>query len=104
MPHAEEVAGGSPALGKRWRRTFLGRGIAWKLTAIVARRGKPGMVVSYNGTGLASNAIPVRRTEAAIAWHYTALGKAMQNGYVESIHEHMHDQILNESLFPGLAR
>lgn len=75
-----------------------------KLTAIVARRDKPGMVVSDKEIGLASNAISVRRTEAAIAWHYTALGKGTQNGYVESFREPMRDQMLIENLLLGFAR
>lgn len=36
--------------------------------------------------------------------NYIAPGKPMQNGYVESFNGRMHDKLLNESLFIGLAR
>jgi len=77
--------------------------VARELTAIVARRGKPGMIVSDNGTELTSNAILAWSAETAIAWHYIAPGKPMQNGYVESFNGRMRDELLNESLFFGLA-
>ncbi len=74
-----------------------------ELAAIVARRGKPGMIVSDNGTELTSNAILAWSAETSIAWHYIAPGKPMQNGYVESFNGRMRDELLNESLFLGLA-
>jgi transposase InsO family protein len=77
--------------------------VARELTAIVARRGKPGMIVSDNGTELTSNAILAWSAETGIAWHYIAPGKPMQNGYVESFNGRMRDELLNESLFMGLA-
>lgn len=77
--------------------------VARELTAIVARRGKPGMIISDNGTELTSNAILAWSAENDIAWHYIAPGKPMQNGYVESFNGRMRDELLNESLFRGLA-
>jgi transposase InsO family protein len=77
--------------------------VARELAAIVARRGKPGMIVSDNGTELTSNAILAWSAETSIAWHYIAPGKPMQNGYVESFNGRMRDELLNESLFLGLA-
>jgi putative transposase len=77
--------------------------VARELTAIVVRRGKPGMIVSDNGTELTSNAILAWSAEAGIAWHYIAPGKPMQNGYIESFNGRMRDELLNESLFMGLA-
>jgi putative transposase len=61
------------------------------------------MIVSDNGTELTSNAILAWSAEARIAWHYIAPGKPMQNGYVESFNGRMRDELLNESLFLGLA-
>lgn len=77
--------------------------VARELTAIVARRGKPGMIVSDNGTELTSNAILAWSAETRVEWHYIAPGKPMQNGYVESFNGRMRDELLNESLFFGLA-
>ena len=77
--------------------------VARELTAIVARRGKPGMIVSDNGTELTSNAILAWSAEARVEWHYIAPGKPMQNGYAESFNGRMRDELLNESLFLGLA-
>jgi putative transposase len=42
--------------------------VARELTAIVAHRGKPGMIVSDNGTELTSNAILAWSAETSIAW------------------------------------
>jgi putative transposase len=35
-------------------------------------------------------------------WRFTAPGKPMQNGFVESFNGRMRDELLNESLFLGL--
>ena len=37
--------------------SISGRRVAHELTALIERRGKPGMIVSVNGTELTSNAI-----------------------------------------------
>jgi len=55
-------------------------GVARELTTLIERRGKPGMIVSDNGTELTSDAIPGWCSERQIAWHYVAPGKPMQNG------------------------
>ena len=45
---------------------------ARELTALIERRGKPGMIVSDNGTELTSNAILRWCSERRIEWHYIA--------------------------------
>jgi transposase InsO family protein len=77
--------------------------VARELTAIIATRGKPGMIISDNGTELTSNAILAWSAQVRVEWHYIAPGKPMQNGYVESFNGRMRDELLNESLFLGLA-
>src|SRR5205814_3066724 len=74
-----------------------------ELSAIVQGRGKPKMIASDNGTELTSNAIVAWSAETGIEWHYIAPGKPMQNGYIESFNGRMRDELLNESLFMGLA-
>ncbi|RUM16816.1 IS3 family transposase [Rhizobium phaseoli] len=82
--------------------SISGRRVARELTTLVERRGKPGMIVSDNGTELTSNAILAWSKDHKVDWHYIAPGKPMQNGYVESFNGRMRDELLNESLFFGL--
>lgn len=70
---------------------------------LIERRGKPGMIVSDNGTELTSNAILTFATERKIEWHYIAPGKPMQNGFVESFNGRMRDELLNETMFRNIA-
>ncbi len=83
--------------------SISGRRVARELTTLIERRGKPGMIVSDNGTELTSNAILAWSKEHKVDWHYIAPGKPMQNGYVESFNGRMRDELLNESLFFGLG-
>ena len=73
-----------------------------ELTTLIERRGKPGMIVSDNGTELTSNAILAWSKDHKVEWHYIAPGRPMQNGYIESFNGRMRDELLNESLFFGL--
>lgn len=82
--------------------SISGRRVARELTTLVERRGKPGMIVSDNGTELTSNAILAWSKDHKVEWHYIAPGRPMQNGYVESFNGRMRDELLNESLFFGL--
>ena len=82
--------------------SISGHRVARELTAIIERRGKPGMIVSDNGTELTSHAIFAWARDHGIDWHYIAPGKPMQNGYVESFNGKMRDELLNETLFFNL--
>ncbi|MRH98841.1 IS3 family transposase [Agrobacterium tumefaciens] len=82
--------------------SISGRRVARELTMLIERRGKPGMIVSDNGTELTSNAILAWSKDHKVEWHYIAPGKPMQNGYVESFNGRMRDELLNKSLFFGL--
>jgi putative transposase len=79
--------------------SISGRRVVRELTDLIALRGKPGMIVSDNGTELTSNAVLAWCGELGVEWHYIAPGKPMQNGYVESFNGHMRDELLNETLF-----
>ena len=79
------------------------RRVARELTALIERRGKPGMIVSDNGTELTSNAILKRCTVHKVEWHCIAPGKPMQNGFVESFNGRTGDELLNETQFRKLA-
>lgn len=76
--------------------------VARELTALIGQRGKPGMIVSDNGTEFTSHAIFAWAKDHAVDWHYIAPGKPMQNGFVESFNGRMRDELLNEALFFGI--
>lgn len=82
--------------------SISGRRVARELTTLIARRGKPGMIVSDNGTELTSNAIFAWTKDHAMDWHYITPGKPTQNGFVESFNGRMRDELLNETLFHTL--
>jgi putative transposase len=82
--------------------SISGRRVARELTALIDRRGKPGLIVSDNGTEFTSNAMFAWTQDQEIAWHFIAPGKPMQNGFCESFNGRMRDELLNESLFLGL--
>jgi putative transposase len=84
--------------------SISGKRVARELDLIIERRGKPGVIVSDNGTELTSNAIFAWAKDHKIGWHYIAPGKPMQNGYVESFNGKMRDELLNETLFFSLEQ
>ncbi|WP_094194448.1 IS3 family transposase [Bradyrhizobium viridifuturi] len=79
--------------------SISGRRVARELTTIVARRGKPGSIVSDNGTEFTCNAMLAWYKETGIDWHFIAPGKPIQNAFVESFNGRMRDELLNETLF-----
>nr|ALG05363.2 transponase B2 [uncultured bacterium 5H7] len=82
--------------------SISGRRVVRELTDLIAERGKPGTIVSDNGTDLTSNAVLAWCGEIGVEWRYIAPGKPMQNGYVESFNGRMRDELLNETLFLSL--
>ena len=76
--------------------------VARELDRLLADRGKPKMIVSDNGTELTSNAILQWSDDHAVAWHYIAPGKPMQNAFAESFIGRLRDELLNEMLFRSL--
>jgi putative transposase len=82
--------------------SISGKRVARELTALLARRGPPAMIVSDHGTEFTSDAMLAWTGENRIAWHFIAPGKPMQNGICESFNGRMRDELLNETLFFGL--
>lgn len=82
--------------------SLTGPRVVRELDRIAELRGYPCMVVSDNGTELTSNTILAWQQERAVAWHYIAPGKPMQNGFVESFNGRLRDECLNEHLFSNL--
>ena len=52
--------------------SISGHRVVRELTALIERRGKPGMIVSDDGTELTSNAILRWCSEHRVEWHYIA--------------------------------
>jgi putative transposase len=75
-----------------------------ELEAIIARRGRPAMCVSDNGTELTGMAVLRWCQEIRIEWHYIAPGKPTQNAFIESFNGRLRDELLNETLFTSLAQ
>ena len=82
--------------------SLSGRRVARELDVLIAQRGRPGMIVSDNGTEYTSNAILGWADETGVDWHYIAPGKPAQNGYNESFNGRLRDELLNETLFRSL--
>lgn len=59
--------------------SISGRRVARELTALIQQRGKPGMIVSDNGTELTSNAILAWSKDHKVDWHYIAPGTPTLN-------------------------
>jgi hypothetical protein len=52
--------------------SISGRSVARELTALIARRGKPGLIVSDHDTEFTSNAMLARSEETGVPWHLIA--------------------------------
>ena len=76
--------------------------VARELDKIIAVRGRPGGIVSDNGTELTSTAILAWSDRQNVAWHYIAPGKPVQNAFIESFNGRLRDELLNETLFRSL--
>jgi putative transposase len=83
--------------------SLSGLRVARELDNIMRQRGRPGTIVSDNGTELTSNAILKWSDETGVGWHYIAPGKPQQNGFVESFNGRLRDELLNETLFRSLS-
>jgi putative transposase len=79
--------------------SISGRRVARELDALIAKRGKPDLIVSDHGTELTSNAMLAWVQSHRIAWHFIAPGKPMQNGICEAFNGRMRDELLNETIF-----
>ena len=84
--------------------SLSGHRLARELDTLIAKRGKPKMIVSDNGTEMTSMAILKWCQHTQIEWHYIAPGKPMQNGFIESFNGSFRDECLNETLFSSLGQ
>jgi transposase InsO family protein len=64
--------------------SITGKRVVREMTALTARRGKPGVIVSDNGTESTSAAVLGFAQAAKVDWRYIAPGKPTQNAFAES--------------------
>jgi len=64
--------------------SLSGARVARELNTLIARRGRPCMIVSDNGTEFTSAAILCWSQDYCMQWHYIAPGKPTQNAFIES--------------------
>lgn len=83
--------------------SLSGLRVGRELDAIIARRGKPVVCISDNGTELTSMAILHWCQETGVEWHYIAPGKPQQNAFIQSFNGRLRDELPNETLFGSLA-
>lgn len=79
--------------------SLSGKRVVRELEALIARRGRPGVIVSDNGTEFTSTAVLKFTQDHKLDWRYIAPGKPTQNAFAESFQGRMRDECLNEHLF-----
>ncbi len=77
--------------------------VARELDALIRLYGKPGTIVSDNGTEMTSRAILEWQNATNVHWHYIAPGKPTQNAFIESFNGKLRDELLNEEVFTSLT-
>lgn len=83
--------------------SISGARVARELDRAIRLYGKPGTIVSDNGSELTSRAMLNWQNRTAVAWHYIAPGKPTQNAFIESFNGRLRDEMLNEEIFQTLA-
>lgn len=82
--------------------SISGKRVARELTTLIARFGRPKLIVSDKGTEFTSNAILLWAKQTGVEWLYIAPGRPMQDGFCEAFNGRMRDELLNETLFRDL--
>jgi putative transposase len=78
---------------------LTGKRVVREMGALIARRGRPDVIVSDNGTEFTSSAVLGFAQAAKLDWRYIAPGKPTENAFAESFQGRMRDECLNEHLF-----
>lgn len=79
--------------------SISGKRVVREMRAVIERRGRPGVIVSDNGTEFTSTAVLAFSQDLKLDWRYIAPGKPTQNAFAESFQGRMRDECLNEHLF-----
>ena len=78
-----------------------GRRVARELTALIARHGKPGLIVSDHGAEFTSNAMLAWSEQTGVPWHFIAPGKPMQNAICEAFNSKMRSGRVRQCQHPA---
>ena len=73
--------------------SLSGKRVVREMSALIARRGRPGAIVSDNGTEFTSSAVLAFTQAAGLDWRYIAPGKPTQNAFAESFQGRMRDEM-----------
>jgi putative transposase len=84
--------------------SISGRRVVRELSRLVEVHGKPGRIISDNGSEFTSNAVLGWCQERGVDWRYIRPGKPAENAYAESFIGRLRDEFLNETLFLSLAQ
>jgi putative transposase len=79
--------------------SLTGKRVVRAMGALIARHGRPEVIVSDNGTAFTSSAVLGFAQAAGLDWRHIAPGKPTQNAFAESFQGRMRDECLNEHLF-----
>ena len=79
-----------------------GAKVCESLALQIALRGKPGVIVSDNGTEFTSKAVLAWSRDKQVPWHYIEPGSPYQNGTNESFNGKFRDECFNEPIFMNL--
>ena len=82
--------------------SLSGARVVRELSALIRFYGKPGCIVSDNGTGFTSRAILKWADETTVHWHYIDPDKPQQNAFIESFYGSLWDELLNEEIFDSI--
>jgi len=77
--------------------------MARELDTLIARCGRPALIVSGNGTEMTSRAMLEWANRTGVGWHYIDPGGPQQNGFLESFNGKFRDECLNEEVFTTMA-
>jgi putative transposase len=73
------------------------------LLPLFARRGTPAFLRSDNGGEFIAGELKSLLTEAGVASYFIDPGSPWQNGFIESFHSRLRDELLNREAFASLA-
>ena len=80
-------------------RSITSKGVIAVLEYLFMVRGLPGFIRSDNGPEFMAQAIKRRLEDRAVGTLYIEPGSPWENGYIESFHGRLRDELLNRELF-----
>jgi integrase-like protein len=96
---AHRSANPPPGRGCYWDVHLLLHAGVREMGVPIARRGRPDIIVSDNGTEFTSAAVLTFTQAAKLDWRYIAPRKPTVNAFAEGFQGRMRDECLNEHLF-----